>query len=212
MTLLFLSLFALCSTLTTIYCDYAGRRIGVYLAKPLTLLALLVLAFQSGLHGVYGVLIVTGLVLSLWGDVFLMLDRQRYYRAGLFSFLLAHIAYIAAFGYAQRYQVRLELCLPLLAFALLYFRLLLPGLGRERGPVTAYLIVISLMGMQALEAALRQESVTAWIAALGALLFMASDACHAWNRFRKPFPAAQALILGSYFLAQWLIVLSLGLV
>ena len=44
--------------------------------------------------------------------------------------------------------------------------------------------------------------------ALGAALFVLSDSLLAWNRFRNPFPAAQALIHATYFPAQWLIAIS----
>ena len=43
---------------------------------------------------------------------------------------------------------------------------------------------------------------------LGAILFTLSDAALALNRFRAPFASAQATILSSYYLAQWLIALS----
>ncbi|HEX8680879.1 MAG TPA: lysoplasmalogenase family protein [Ardenticatenaceae bacterium] len=38
-----------------------------------------------------------GLVLSLWGDVCLMLEGEVWFLAGLGRFLLAHLSYIAAF-------------------------------------------------------------------------------------------------------------------
>jgi uncharacterized membrane protein YhhN len=45
-------------------------------------------------------------------------------------------------------------------------------------------------------------------AALGALLFVASDSLLAFNRFVGKFAAASALVLGTYYAAQWLIALS----
>jgi alkenylglycerophosphocholine/alkenylglycerophosphoethanolamine hydrolase len=46
------------------------------------------------------------------------------------------------------------------------------------------------------------------LAAVGALLFVASDSALAWNRFKSEFKSAQAVILATYFAAQWLIALS----
>ena len=46
------------------------------------------------------------------------------------------------------------------------------------------------------------------LAAMGALLFVASDSALAWDRFKQEFKAAQAVILATYFAAQWLIALS----
>jgi uncharacterized membrane protein YhhN len=48
-------------------------------------------------------------------------------------------------------------------------------------------------------------------AAIGALLFLASDLILAIDRFRRPFHLSHAAVLGSYFAGQWLIALSIGL-
>ncbi|HIC51136.1 MAG TPA: lysoplasmalogenase, partial [Candidatus Marinimicrobia bacterium] len=42
----------------------------------------------------------------------------------------------------------------------------------------------------------------------GAVLFLISDGLLAINRFMRPFRVAQAVILTTYFTAQWLIALS----
>jgi uncharacterized membrane protein YhhN len=44
---------------------------------------------------------------------------------------------------------------------------------------------------------------------IGAILFLVSDSVLAINRFAKPFRAAEALLLTTYFAAQTLIALSL---
>ena len=41
--------------------------------------------------------------------------------------------------------------------------------------------------------------------ALGAVLFVFSDFILAWNKFVEPIPYRNYLVLGSYFLAQWLL-------
>ena len=46
--------------------------------------------------------------------------------------------------------------------------------------------------------------------ACGASLFLLSDALLAWNRFRVEFKSAQLLVLGTYYAAQWALVLSLS--
>ena len=64
-----------------------------YFAKPATMVALLVFMIQNG--GLSGGMIwfTMGLILSLAGDVFLMLPKEQFI-AGLVSFLLAHVTYI----------------------------------------------------------------------------------------------------------------------
>src|SRR3989441_7334022 len=64
-----------------------------YVAKPATLLALLVYA-GSGHPSPW---LVAALAFSLLGDVFLMLPADLFL-AGLAAFLVAHLAYIGAFA------------------------------------------------------------------------------------------------------------------
>ncbi len=47
-------------------------------------------------------------------------------------------------------------------------------------------------------------------AACGAILFLISDALLAWNRFRMKLKSAQFLIMGTYYVAQWALAMSLG--
>jgi len=42
------------------------------------------------------------------------------------------------------------------------------------------------------------------------ILFLISDALLAWNRFRMKFQSTQFLILGTYYVAQWALAMSLG--
>jgi len=50
----------------------------------------------------------------------------------------------------------------------------------------------------------------ALLAFLGAVLFVVSDSALAVNRFRGGYDGAQALILSTYFAAQWLMARSVG--
>ena len=64
---------------------------------------------------------------------------------------------------------------------------------------------IAVMAWQAGARWLELEQPGALLASLGATLFAFSDGALAWNRFRRPFRPAQAIVLGTYFSAQWLI-------
>src|SRR3990172_5973618 len=77
--------------------ERCGRRGGVYLFKPATMLCVIALAVQGAgwPPDAYASAILAGLVLSLAGDVWLMLPSDRF-AAGLASFLLAHLCYVAA--------------------------------------------------------------------------------------------------------------------
>jgi uncharacterized membrane protein YhhN len=75
-------------------------------------------------------------------------------------------------------------------------------------PVTLYVIIIELMTALAISRFLHDPSTPTLLAAVGAVLFMCSDAALAINRFRKAFHQAELWVLASYFTAQLLIALA----
>jgi uncharacterized membrane protein YhhN len=152
--------------------------------------------------------ILAGLAFSLAGDVLLMLPSDRF-AAGLASFLLAHLCYIAAFTAQAGFQLGFLPLLPLLLAVGLVYRRLSPGLGTLRIPVIAYIGVIVVMVWQAFERCAVVPGAGPKLTAAGALLFAASDSALALARFRRPFPGSQAIVYGTYFAAQWLIAVSL---
>ncbi len=204
-----LSTLTLASALLTIRAERSGLRPQVYVFKPLTTFLVILVALRGAQDapGAYPSLVVAGLVCSLAGDVFLMLPRDRFV-AGLVSFLFAHLCYVAAFALGGARLSAWALA-ALLLYGALMLRLLWPRLGSLKAPVVVYVAVILLM---ALVASGRWLAVGGWggaAAGAGALLFVASDSALAWNRFLGEFRGAQALILGTYFAAQWLIALSI---
>lgn len=195
---------AVSAVLAIIFSERGNRR-GVYLFKPLATGLILALALLGEGDGRYRALIALGLVFSLAGDVFLMLPRDRFV-AGLASFLVAHLLYAAAFGWHGS-AASAVLLLPFAAWGLLLLRALWPRLGPLRAPVLAY--AAALMAMAWLACVRAGAGIPGALpAAAGAALFVLSDSALAFNRFRRPLRHAQALVLGTYFAAQWLIALS----
>ena len=187
-------------------------REAEWVCKPLVMVGLIVVALRlhpsplvgTGPRGWF----VAALALSLAGDVFLMLgSSDRLFAAGLGSFLLAHLAYIAGFvGIGLSAARLLGAALVLAVLGGLVGREVLMGVGRRapalRGPVLAYMAAISVMVACA-------AGSGRWLGLLGALLFYVSDAAIAWNRFVEPFDSAKVLIIVTYHLAQFLLVASL---
>jgi uncharacterized membrane protein YhhN len=180
-----------------------------YAAKPATL-ALLV-GVAVALHparDAQRTAFVVALVLSLAGDVFLMLPRDLF-AGGLASFLLGHIAYAVGL---RAYAPSSSLALPPAAAGIAAIAALLgtrvvrgvrrQGHGELVGPVLAYIVVLSAMVVLALA---RAEP----LAALGGAAFLCSDAVLAWNRFVRPLRRGPLAVIVSYHLAQALLVLSL---
>jgi uncharacterized membrane protein YhhN len=188
--------------------EYRGVKWLVYVAKPLTTLLLIAAAASApSADRSYQFRILIGLLCSLAGDIFLMLPRN-YFMPGLVSFLGAHIAYISAFSHDNRFASRPLFLLPYAVAAAVVLWLLWPGLGKLRIPVLIYVAVLIAMAWQATTRAAIEQSVPAYGAAVGAALFIVSDASLALNRFRNPFRAAQAVVMSTYVVAQVLIALS----
>jgi uncharacterized membrane protein YhhN len=205
------SLLAAVSGALHIRSEYYGPRALGYFAKPLTTTALIALAWLApgSPPAPYREFIVLGLIFSLAGDVFLMLPSDRFL-PGLASFLIAHLLYIAAFSQEAGFQFSVMALAPFALASAALLRLLWPHLAGMQVPVLIYVVVIATMGWQAAAQWLSVGETWALLALVGAILFTISDAALALNRFRTPFAAAPATILTSYYLAQWLIALSVA--
>ena len=196
------------SALLEVIAEASGKRRAVYVLKPLTtsLIVVLALALPNPVSTFYGAAIVLGLLFSLMGDVFLMLPSDRFV-AGLTSFLLAHLCYIAAFSSAAGSLSVVAVAL-LLAWGGLLLWLLWPELGKLRAPVTLYSAVLLVMAWTAIGQSSNGQPGRAALAAGGALLFVASDSALALDRFVRKDRRLQLLVLSTYFAAQLLIALS----
>jgi uncharacterized membrane protein YhhN len=210
----FLTLAAFLSAGLTIIGYYLRppRRMLIYICKPLTTILIFLISIIPGsfLRDVYALAIGIGLLFSLLGDIWEMLSRRHFLKA-LISFLITHICYALAFLSSTPAGISLW---PAIPFALIGASILAYLWGAlsagMKAAVGGYVGVIVVMVTLAAGRALAQPSPGTWIAAIGALLFLASDAALAVNRFRRPFRAAQAVILGTYFIGQGLIALSVG--
>ncbi|MCE9602780.1 MAG: lysoplasmalogenase [Gemmatimonadetes bacterium] len=184
--------------------EYLHLRPLVYVAKPLATIAVLLIAARavSPVSPRYRALVSAGLAASLAGDVLLMLPGDRFI-AGLGSFLVAHLLYIAAFVSEKGGLRNPAAALTIGLFAALMLAMLWPDLGALRLPVSAYVTVIAVMGWQAF--ARRGRSPGSERAAIGALCFLVSDSALAVSRFRGGFAGSTLVVLGTYWLAQWFI-------
>jgi sterol desaturase/sphingolipid hydroxylase (fatty acid hydroxylase superfamily)/uncharacterized membrane protein YhhN len=188
---------------------------GHLLAKPLVMtLAIIFVATRAYSMRALGqkysastALLLAALVFSLAGDVFLMLPGD-YFIPGLAAFLVAHAFYIALFRqdapwFANRRALQTVLAVGAGVYAVLWSHL--PGAGLQVA-VAAYITVICLMTSQALGRSHTRGDTAAGRVALGACIFMTSDALIAVNKFLTPVPLASFWILLTYFAAQLLIV------
>jgi uncharacterized membrane protein YhhN len=197
----------------------AAASLTFFLARPLTpgdwpvifkvlsIFLLAVLGFRvDGLLG-------GALALSSLGDFLLgvrrlgSLDGESLFLLGLGSFLIAHLVYIALF---RKYQTlvwwkpssaRVWGVLAILVACGSVLAILQQSLGSMLIPVVVYSLVLCAMGISAMLADLGTP-----LAGCGALLFIASDAMLAINKFRGVFPGNEHFIWITYYSAQFLIL------
>jgi alkylglycerol monooxygenase len=165
----------------------------------------------SGINGIYfeGLLLLA-LLASLAGDVLLMLPGN-YFVPGLGAFLVTHLCYLAMLRQGVGWFPSRKALLAVLGVGAAMYAVVLPGLGAGVLPVAvaAYVLVIALMAAQGIgRATVLGKAVDAgarWVA-VGACIFMLSDALIAINKFVMPVPQSGLWILATYFCAQMLII------
>jgi len=190
-----------------------------YLSKPSVMLLLLAWLWQvGGLRG-WTLWFAAGIILSLAGDLFLMLPRGLFI-AGLVSFFLAHLAYIAGLNPTLPPITPATLALAAILGIIVgqvYARISKGLAGAEAHalaiPVSAYSIVLTLMVLSAVLTLFRPEWYRphALIVSCGAVVFLISDSLLAWDRFVAPLPHAPLQVMLTYHMGQIGILVGAGL-
>lgn len=185
-----------------------GHALPALFAKIIASTAYIALAMRSGaLASSYGRLILVGLIFSWCGDMALTSTSRQAFLAGLSAFLLAHVAYVAAFVRHGYHRVWVILAaVPLTAIAIAVWTWLEPHTPAALSiPVRAYIAVITLMVVFALGTRGRGGSL---LIVAGAVLFFLSDLSVAALRLVQTDYPTYVLGLPLYFAAQACFALS----
>jgi len=196
-----------CFALLDWYAVARGDRRTETWAKPLVLGSLIVTAAVLGAtESTAGIWLLVALAFGLLGDIALLSDSLPRFKAGVGAFLAGHLAYLACFA-----SLGLTMMpawswagLVVLAVALIATRGVVPATHRLGGralsvPVAVYSVVIGAM------------LLCAWftgvpLVAIGATVFVISDATLSIDRFVRPIPHARLILMVTYHVGQALIV------
>jgi uncharacterized membrane protein YhhN len=154
-----------------------------------------------------------GLFFSWAGDVLLEVPNQAadLFIPGLICFLLAHIMYLLTFFLTRGENFILRRGIWLLFPVMLYGAGIIFYLHNDLGdmmiPVTIYTVVILAMVTGAINRIKKVNAVSYWLVLTGAILFLISDSALAINKFGHPFPGSSIVIMSTYLLAQYLIII-----
>lgn len=199
---------AACAVLVT--CLLLELRTAALLAKLIASTAFVVLALRAGaLQSIFGRLVLVGLLVSWCGDMFLTQGNQAAFLAGLFAFLLAHVAYVAAFV-ARGVQPGWlgAAAVPVTAIAVAVSIWLTPYIAAGLVvPVRIYTAIISLMVIFAVGT--RGRGATLLIP-VGAVLFFVSDLSVAALRLVQTDLPTYVLGLPFYYAGQVCLALSVS--
>lgn len=177
--------------------------------KPLAALGFILLALSSGaLETLYGQLILAGLVICAFGDVFLLARKsQILFIAGMAAFALGHILYCFALRlspdlFPSLWSLSHWIIWPIIISVCAFFLYIQPKLDLTMQiMVGLYSLIIGMMVVYAVGSG-------RFITALAGIIFAASDMFVARDRFVKPSPKNALVITPLYFGAQALFALS----
>jgi uncharacterized membrane protein YhhN len=190
--------------------EFKRSTVAKVLSKSVASFAFVGVALSlGGLESIYGRFILLALLLSLVGDVLLLSERSSAFLAGLGAFLLAHLAFAAAFAVhgASLTVVAFAACM-MAVVGVFVLRWLWPRSSSSfQMPVVAYVIVILAMCSFAFGHA---SSSGRWVVAVGAIVFAASDFAVAREKFVKPSLSNKAWGLPAYYSAQLLLAWSVS--
>jgi uncharacterized membrane protein YhhN len=182
-----------------------------YVLKPATMVVLIAAAAGADLGGPKP-WVVAALVFGLLGDVGLMLSREgrtdRPFIIGLAAFLVGHLCYQVAYVVSGIHGAESIAGLLIVGgVSALVLPDVLRAVRRSAGPefavvVGGYSAVLAVMAVLAIGTSIIPT-------ALGGVLFLASDTLIARNRFVTPVRFGPLLVIVTYHLAQFLIVIGL---
>ncbi len=197
-----------------LFASSTDNLILIVIFKPLIVVSLLVYLFMEEGHKEKAVsFAISGLLLSLLGDVLLIFQEQHalFFIGGLISFLLAHVCYI--FYYlrssdaiaVKKLKNKAVFILIMVIYGIVFCFLLYNNLGALKVPVFLYTTVLIGMNIFALNRYGKVNDTSFKMIMIGAMCFAISDSLLAINKFILPIPLAGVWILSTYAAAQYLI-------
>ncbi|AUG98923.1 lysoplasmalogenase [Prodigiosinella confusarubida] len=189
--------------------SYRGPVWQRWLFKPVTLLLLVALAWQTPILGIPGYLVIAGLLATLIGDALLLLPTQRLLFA-ISAYFIAHLLYTVSFLSSQlSLSFFWPLPLVLIILAALLIAVLWQQLGTQRWLVCAFVVMTTIMVWVAGEHYFSLGTDYNFSLLVGTGLLFIGHAIWLIQHFRISFRAQRAIVAACYFGGHFLIVRSL---
>jgi len=184
-----------------------------YLTKPLLMIQLMLFVHDNLLGPTKRKLIYT-LFFAFLGDVFLMFSQVVFFPLGLGAFLIMQVFYILIFFKKLSFHkfsfLDLTVLALVVAYILLFLNILWHGVGPDlKIPVVAYAIALGSMAFFAYLRRFYTGGRAYWMVFFGAIFFVISDSLLAYNKFVATITGNSFYVMGTYILAQLLLILGL---
>ena len=182
--------------------------------KPLIVISLGVFYIQNSASR--NRLFLLALFFCWLGDVLLLFDHlnELYFMGGLGSFLVAHIFLIFLYGKMKNGSgngfngpQKARVSFPVILAGTGLISILYPTLGALKIPVILYAVALMIMVLQSIYRYGFTSAKSFWNVCVGALFFMLSDSLLAINKFYQPITNAGILVIATYMVAVYFIVL-----
>lgn len=187
--------------------SYRGPVWQRWLFKPVTLLLLLALAWQTPQLAVPGYLIVVGLLASLVADMLLPTQRLLY---AFGAYFVSHLLYTISFFTSQMaFTFFWPLALVLILLAMILIAIVWSRLETQRWPACALIMMTTVMVWVAGERYFALGTDYNFSLLAGCALLFLAHAIWFIHHYRINFRAHQAMVAVCYFGGHFLIVRSL---
>lgn len=190
--------------------SYRGPAWQRWIFKPITLLLLLVLAWQAPVFTPLYYLVLAGLVASLAGDTLSQLP-ESYQRYAIGAFFLSHLLYTLWFASQLSISFFWPLPVVLLIIGALLLATIWTRLEALQLPVALFIGVTLVMVWLAGEQWFFRPVDTTFSGFAGAALLLLSNIVWLGSHYRRRFKADNAIAAACYFAGHFLIVRALYL-
>lgn len=189
---------------------YRGPNWQRWIFRPITLLLLLLWAWQAPEHSINSYFIVAALLAALLSDILRIFDG-KYLLPSIGLVFVSYILYLISF----LIPLQLTFYLPLLGFVIIAFIIILAivwtKLDKMAIPASATLLAAFAMFWVAGEKFFYLGNDYNFSLMIGAFLLVIAYSIWLINRFRTPFSASKGLVSACYFIGHFFIVRALYL-
>ena len=168
------------------------------ISKTLPLCVLTIITWLAG--GRRFAIMPLAFLFSMLGD---LAGEHRNFILQIGMFAIAHIFFVINFSRRAKFDKTAYVCAIIIAIVAIVLGVtIVPNIAKsiEQYACSFYILLITIMAISAVA----QQSAYRWWYIAAAVLFMFSDSCIAWNRFIGKIPYAGAIIMATYFAAQYI--------